>query len=593
MSRKGIPYSRFSGKRQEAGDSQRRQDELAEQAARDEGVELDRTLSLSDKGISAFRGKNWKRGDLGKFLDLVDAGVIARGTVLIVEQVNRLSRMPWMQQVELWKEILSRDIVIRTCVPPARYTKDNINDLAMGCPVVIFMMLAHLDSQQKSEWIKRAWGEKKRKAAQDGCPHGRGCPEWLNAVHEPHPRDPSRTLTTCYELIAERAAHLVQIFRWALGGWGAMRITQALNKSGEPAWNRAAVAHAANTGGVPRWRIGWVKYILQCSQVTGEYQPEKMTEQGMVPDGPAVPGYYPAAVEPGLFRSVQALRRQRSKAAGKGGGRRGKDGVDTNLFTGLVNEALTRRSFYINTASYKGETYRYLATDPASSNIPYEDFEAAALDALSHLKVNDVDGRSQADELGSLVERLQQERTALGLELEALDVQLRELPPARWPNRVVARVADLEEQVAAKDEELRLAKEAASTSGRSEALAEVQTCVRLLVEEVRGTDREAGVRERIKTRLPMLVDSFWVAVQRVNMHCRLVHVRMYLHGGESRYFRIRSGKSRSCQIVPWPVDDADFRAGDVAGCRDDALVSPDVIADPPAGEPGVSQGEGE
>jgi DNA invertase Pin-like site-specific DNA recombinase len=79
MARKLIPYSRFSGKRQEAGESQQRQDEYAERAAREEGIEIDWTLSLKDKGISAFRGKNWKRGDLGKFIDLVDAGVVPRG----------------------------------------------------------------------------------------------------------------------------------------------------------------------------------------------------------------------------------------------------------------------------------------------------------------------------------------------------------------------------------------------------------------------------------------------------------------------------------------------------------------------------------
>src|SRR5947209_4717349 len=95
MARKGIPYSRFSGKKQEAGDSQRRQDALAEQAAKEEGVALDTSLCLQDKGISAFRGANWTRGDLGKFLDLVDAGIIPRGSILIIEQVNRLSRLPW------------------------------------------------------------------------------------------------------------------------------------------------------------------------------------------------------------------------------------------------------------------------------------------------------------------------------------------------------------------------------------------------------------------------------------------------------------------------------------------------------------------
>src|SRR6185312_15519911 len=100
MTRKAYSYIRFSAKRQEAGDSVRRQNELAERAAREEGIPLDRTISLSDKGISAFRGRNWKKGNLGKFIDLVDAAVICPGSVLIIERVNRLSRLPWMEQVE-------------------------------------------------------------------------------------------------------------------------------------------------------------------------------------------------------------------------------------------------------------------------------------------------------------------------------------------------------------------------------------------------------------------------------------------------------------------------------------------------------------
>src|SRR5262245_5169836 len=86
MARKAIQYSRFSGKRQEAGDSQRRQDELAEQAAKEEGVPIDRTLTLDDRGLSAFRGDNWRRGKLGKFLDLIDAGLVPPGSILIIEQ---------------------------------------------------------------------------------------------------------------------------------------------------------------------------------------------------------------------------------------------------------------------------------------------------------------------------------------------------------------------------------------------------------------------------------------------------------------------------------------------------------------------------
>src|SRR5262249_15936736 len=153
---------------------------------------------------------NWKRGNLGKFLDLVDAGVIPAGSILCIEQVNRLSRMPWMDQVQLWKEILSRGIVIRTCIPPARYTPNNINKLTTRCPVVIYMMMANLESEQKSRWSFEAFDAAKRRTRQEGAPHGLDCPDWIIRQTSPHPKDPERRVTVGYKLHEERAA----ILRW-------------------------------------------------------------------------------------------------------------------------------------------------------------------------------------------------------------------------------------------------------------------------------------------------------------------------------------------------------------------------------------------
>jgi DNA invertase Pin-like site-specific DNA recombinase len=588
MARKGIPYSRFSGKRQEAGDSQRRQDELAEAAAKAEGVDLDRTINLRDKGVSAFRGRNWKRGDLGKFLDLVDAGVIAKGTALIVEQVNRLSRMPWMQQVELWKEILSRGIVIRTCVPPARYTQANMNELAVGCPVVIYMMLAHLDSQQKSEWVSEAWGQKKQHAASEKkTPHGRHCPEWVKPVTKPHPRDPERVVTVAYEIIPERKALIEKIYRWVVENrWGAYRILRELNEKHLPAWNRSARAHAREEGGEPTWNVSWVKHILSTRQVVGEYQPLDTTEAGRVPDGAPVAKYYPAAVGEDLYLAVQAARRKRCRGGvrpgvrggDRGGGRPGTGGMETNLFTGLVFEAMSRRPFYVTTCITGGVPYRYLATDPEVARIPYGTFERAVLRAVAALRASDVDGRHKADEFTSEVARLQAEVTRLKEELAALDAQTDGLDVTKWPPRVVARMVDLKSQFDTSVEALRVAKERADTSGRTEALTEVQTCVELL-DEVRGMPREAGVRERIKRRLPLLLESVWAVVQPINRVCRIVHVRLYLHGGEQRPLTISIGNPKKGWPEVWELRDADFRGGDVGGHAVHAQPLAEVVAD--------------
>ena len=556
MPRKAIQYSRFSGKRQEAGDSQRRQDAMAEQAAKEMGLAIDHTLSLSDKGVSGFRGANWKRGNLGKFVDLVDAGVIPAGSVLIIERVNRLSRMPWMDQVELWKEILSRGITIRTCEPAACYTSRNMNELGVGCPVVLYMMLGHMESEQKSQWLGAAWGQKKEAAQAENRPHGRKCPHWLEPVSVPHPKDPKRVVTTGYRLIEDRAQVLRQIYAWSVEDryrWGGWRIHQELVRRGVPAWSKRG------------WTISHVRWLLRDPAVTGEYQPMARDKDGKrVPCGPPIPDYYPVAVPRETFLAHLALKRKRTKK----GGRRGFSGADCNLFTHLVFEAVSRRAFRCVNSGNHHLGRRYLHTDPRTDGVPYKPFEQAVLEAISTLNAADVDGRHEADAVNALVEALQGDRTRLGLELDALDAQLRELPTERWPKRVVARMAELEEAVAAKDEELRVAKEAAATSTRTEALVEVKTCISLL-DEVAGTPREAEVRARIKSRIPLLVESIWCRVQPVNLMNRYVHVQIYLRGGEQRYVLVRCGRGR-ISAEAWPLRRADFRAGDEAGSAVDA-----------------------
>ena len=48
--------------------------------------------SLRDIGVSAFKGKNAIKGALKKFIELVEAGRIEKGSILILESLDRLSR---------------------------------------------------------------------------------------------------------------------------------------------------------------------------------------------------------------------------------------------------------------------------------------------------------------------------------------------------------------------------------------------------------------------------------------------------------------------------------------------------------------------
>src|SRR6478672_7903986 len=74
------------------GDSRRRQLEASQAYADAHELDLASDAQLEDIGISAYKGANAKEGALGQFLSAVKAGSIARGSFLIVESLDRLSR---------------------------------------------------------------------------------------------------------------------------------------------------------------------------------------------------------------------------------------------------------------------------------------------------------------------------------------------------------------------------------------------------------------------------------------------------------------------------------------------------------------------
>src|SRR5579871_875103 len=92
-----VAYSllRFSSPEQSTGDSRRRQVEAAKEWAARKGVALDESLWLFDPAVSAFTGthrSNPDRHALASFLRLVERGMVARGSYLVVENLDRLSR---------------------------------------------------------------------------------------------------------------------------------------------------------------------------------------------------------------------------------------------------------------------------------------------------------------------------------------------------------------------------------------------------------------------------------------------------------------------------------------------------------------------
>ena len=90
---KVYSYTRWSTPEQAKGDSARRQSEAALRWADRHGYILDDSLRISDEGVSAYRGTNALDGGLSRFLEACRRGLIEPGSFLLVESLDRISRM--------------------------------------------------------------------------------------------------------------------------------------------------------------------------------------------------------------------------------------------------------------------------------------------------------------------------------------------------------------------------------------------------------------------------------------------------------------------------------------------------------------------
>src|SRR5215475_6729954 len=112
MKSKAYSYVRFSTLDQIKGDSQRRQTEAAAAWCKKNNIEL--VESYRDFGVSAFHGKNAETGALSDFLDLVRNGRIQKGSYLVVESLDRISRKQVLDALDIFMNLIRAGIKIVT-----------------------------------------------------------------------------------------------------------------------------------------------------------------------------------------------------------------------------------------------------------------------------------------------------------------------------------------------------------------------------------------------------------------------------------------------------------------------------------------------
>ena len=312
MSRKCYPYIRWSTSRQEDGNSLERQTEKVQRFCQQHGLTAE--PDIIDSGVSSFRGRNLHSGELGKFLAKARNGEISPGSVLLIENVDRLTRMKLANGLQLFTDIINTGVCIGVADSLELFSRENML-LGGFIKIIVELERANLESSRKRDMGKAAWGSKINKMKSGVMATKKG-PEWLVADNGQ------------WRILEEKAAPIRRLFELALLT-GVGDATKRVN--GEYGTS---------------WKIYQAQYLLKNRKLVGEHVPRITQEDGTKTKGEAVPDYYPVVVDAVLFARVAEQISQRRPFKEGGGGK--VDGKKLNFLRGLI------------ICSFCGSTVRYM-----------------------------------------------------------------------------------------------------------------------------------------------------------------------------------------------------------------------------------------
>lgn len=317
----GLAYSyiRFSSKKQEQGDSVRRQTELAEKYAQANNLTLS-DKNFQDLGISAFKEGN--RPSLGDMLSAIEQGAIEPGSTIIIESLDRLSRQGIDITQQIIKSILHHNVFIASLVDGLLLNKHSVNDLVSVIRIALAADLAHKESEKKSQRLRETKGQQ-RKQALEGKVINKILPFWLQRKDNQF----------VFSAKVDAAKRIIELKR---KGLGTNKIAKALNDENfEPLRAKG-------------WNHTTVNKTIKSVALYGAYQTTETTSDRRVILLDIVENYYPALLSKEEWLLIQTDQQQ-NKPGYKS---------EQNAFSGLLKHecggALVRKNHV-----FTGKLYQY------------------------------------------------------------------------------------------------------------------------------------------------------------------------------------------------------------------------------------------
>ncbi|CAH5359394.1 MULTISPECIES: recombinase family protein [Klebsiella pneumoniae complex] len=411
MKQNGQAYSyiRFSSKKQEQGDSVRRQTELAEQYAHANNLILS-DKNFQDLGISAFKEGN--RPSLGDMLEAIEKGQIEQGSTIIIESLDRLSRRGIDVTQQIIKSILQNNVFIASLVDGLLLNRESTNDLVSVIRIALAADLAYKESEKKSQRLRETKGQQRQRAL-NGEVINKILPFWLERKQNKF-------------VFSDKLDTVKRIIELRRKGLGTNKIAKTLNNEGykplrSAGWNHTTIGKTINS-----------------VALYGAYQTSETTKDRKIILLDIVEDYYPAVISKEEFMLLQSDQKQ-NKPGYKS---------EHNAFAGILKHecggALVRKFHAVS-----GKTYQYHVCANARDgkcNVTknFKNIEIALYRIMKELKL---------EKKTNIDETLILERNSVKAKIQDLNDMLLNL--SKIPVSVIQTINNLEEKLQRLEEKIK------------------------------------------------------------------------------------------------------------------------------------------
>jgi DNA invertase Pin-like site-specific DNA recombinase len=482
-------YTRLSTKEQLKGDGARRQIEDRDRwlAAHPDAV-LDTEFALVDVK-SAFRGDHARTGKLSLFLRAIEDGRIPRGSVLLLESYDRLSREQLMDSVYLLLGILRAGIDVVTFGSAGHEFRHDATGADQLMALMYSMMVlarANEESEIKSHRGAAVWDSRRKKARGSLTAFRAGNkPPWLEFDSK-----------KCAWTVDKKRAKIVnRIIDDRIAGKSRRAIAKGLNAKGIKTW------HPDRKGGAVAWSGTYVDKILRSRSLIGEYQPylRPRGSKGR-PIGDQITGFYPVVVSENRWLAAQAARNE-------GVNFRGRRGQFRNILRGLTQCACGSRTEFVDTgqSTYLRCTAAWHSGCENKRMHGYQHLEMLTLAALGKRAGSIVSGDPES------VRNLQNELAgarALLADLKSRSENLIELAEAGAGASVAGRLTEIEAHISASQADVDAFQKSIAAIGEVSAVdTATLTEAWKRLSEISSPDEREALNGRLRRLLNVIVLS--------------------------------------------------------------------------------------